>query len=246
MGVYELLFICFILYVGSFIQGSASFGFGLVAVGLLSVFLSVKDSTLIILALSTVSSLGIIIKYRRSVVLRELRAIIASAIMGRIAAFFFLDVFGETLWIKKMLGMVLIAIVVVFIVNRKRNDETGLFRLRIVVIATGFLGGFVGGAFAVGGPFFVLYFLHRFQDKGEYTANMHMVAVITNVFTLSVHGVNGDISSVVWFYIVIGFGAVWLGVVSGLKCYNALPRHWVQRIAYAIVSLSGISIVLFS
>lgn len=59
----ELILILSILFIGSFIQGASGFGFGLFSMGFLPLFLTLKDSTLLVLALTVVISLTILFRF---------------------------------------------------------------------------------------------------------------------------------------------------------------------------------------
>ena len=244
--MWEIIIIFFILFLGSFIQGSSGFGFGLVSMGILSIFLTVKDSMLIILALTVIMSLGILIKLWKYILWRDIVPILASAIVGRVLAFLFVVYFGESDFIRIWLAFVLIGMVVYLYLNRKSSDPTKHSKKRMVGLFAGGVGGFVGGVFAIGGPFFVVYFITSYQDKRYYNANLQLTFILLNVLTLFAHGLNGDLSYPFYFYFLIGIIVVWIGVNLGLRLFDRLSRKVIQNIAYTIILIAGINLFIVS
>jgi hypothetical protein len=62
--IWVMIFIWFVLFAGSCLQGTVGFGLGIFAVGWMSLFLYVKDVTLIVLALTVILSSWIVGKLR--------------------------------------------------------------------------------------------------------------------------------------------------------------------------------------
>lgn len=243
--IWELIFIFFVILVGSFIQGTTSFGMGLFAMGLLPFILPFKDSSLLVIALLTLGSLSIVLKLYRHIVFRSFIVILTTALGGRILSFFFLDAFGDMDFLKKWLGILLIGIVLYLIFSKNKETSTAMLH-PITPVFLGFVGGFIGGAFAVGGPFFVIYFLLLYKDKLSYNANLQTTFFITNLFTVILHMVNGDFHTSLYFGFIVGMIAVILGINIGLRVFGKVSRDWVQRFAMAIIFISGVNLILFS
>lgn len=235
-----------ILLAGSFIHGAAGIGFGPFAAGLLSLMLTVKDSTLLIMILSSFTSIVIVYQYRDAIRLQRLYRLIIAALIGRIGAFLFLQQYGETVLAQKILGILLIVLVVWLLLNEKKTTVAPV-RLQDgnIALVFGLIGGFVGGAFAIGGPIFALYFLLTTKNKEEHTANFNLVAVLQNLFSIGLHGFHRDISVTVLQYSGLGLVIVMFGVYIGLKCFRLLSRVWIQRIACALIVLTGLNNMLF-
>ncbi len=152
----ELLFVFVIVVIGGFIQGASGFGFGLVAMGFLPLFLTLKESTLIVIALLFVASLSIVRKMYQYIELKGLLLIILPAMAGRVFSFFILTAYGDMDVLKQVLGFFLIGMVIYLLLKKKASPSAEMKLVTPLVL--GFLGGFIGGIFAVGGPFFVFYF----------------------------------------------------------------------------------------
>ncbi|SDH92750.1 hypothetical protein SAMN05192534_11556 [Alteribacillus persepolensis] len=240
----DLLVVSLVLFLGSFLQGASGFGFGLFAMSFLPFLFTVKDSTLLVVSLALITSLSIFMKVYKHIHIQTLLYLLAAAVVGRLGAFFILHNFGDMDVLKKLLGFVLIAMVV-YIFMPKGSEEKRQ-KSSVLPLVLGFLGGFIGGLFVVGGPFFVFYFLIACKDKYAYTANLQAAFVVSNVVTVVMHGVSGDFNIDFIYYFLIGVVSVLLGTRFGMMWLEKLSQEHVKRIAGIIVGISGVNLILFS
>ncbi|MGY4691324.1 sulfite exporter TauE/SafE family protein [Salibacterium sp. K-3] len=241
----EIMVIIAVLLIASFIQGVSGFGFGLFAMSFLPFMFSVKDSTLLVMALAMVTCLTIFLKVYHHVDFRRLALLLIAAIAGRIGAYFVLHHFGEMDEMKKALGIVLIAMV--FFILFQKNPETDKRRDHPVLpLGMGLIGGFIGGVFVVGGPFFVFYFLMVCKDKYEYTANIQAVFLVTGILTLVMHGFSGDIHWNLLLYFSIGIISVIVGSRIGMNWFKRLSQENIRKLAAMIVALAALNLILFA
>lgn len=242
---YEIFIIMIIILIGSFIQGVSGFGFGLFAMGFLPFFFSVKDSALFVMSLAVVVSLNILVRNYKKIVFKSIFFLLFASLAGRVLSFYILNAFGEMDFMKKILGMFLILVVVYLLFNRKEPSKAALER-PFIPIVFGLLGGIIGGVFAVGGPFFVFYFLFLFKDKYQYSANLQAVFFVNNSFTLVLHGFNGDFSLDFLLSFVVGVVTVIFGTTLGLKMFDKLPHQVIKKFAMIVVLVASINLLVFS
>jgi uncharacterized protein len=242
----ELLFIISVLLIGSFIQGVSGFGLGLISMSFLPLLLPLKDSTLLVLVSTAVISLKIVYKYRASIRWKAISYILLFAIIGRICSFFVLNEFGDLLIMKKLLGVILIGFVFFLFKKDAINPDSDIIKMKTFTAFIGFLGGMIGGVFAVGGPVFVIYLLLRFSEKIEYNVNLQTVFLLTNLFTIILHLLNGDFHHVLGIYVIIAIVPVLIGVQFGLHWFEKLPNHLIKKLASYIVLLAGLNLIFFT
>jgi len=217
--------------------------------GLIPLVLTVKESTLLLLAVSVVMSIGILAEHRGQIRLGEIGWVLAGSLISRIPAYFVLDEFGGSEQIKRILGAVLILMAAWLWLNSvrgNRGDPAAREERPAVSFLIGFAGGFTGGLFAVGGPIFALYFLYRYEDKRKYIAGLQMTYLIANLLTLGLHGASGDIGADLALIILAGSAASWLGVRLGVKLFGRLPAGAIRKFALVVVILSGLNLVIFT
>lgn len=242
----ELLIIILVLLIGSFIQGVSGFGLGLISMSFLPLLLPLKDSTLLVLVSTAVISLKIVYKYRTSIRWKAIIYILIFALVGRMCSFFVLNEFGELVIMKKLLGVLLIGFVFFLFKKDSINPDSHIIKKKPFTAFIGFLGGLIGGIFAVGGPVFVIYLLLRFSEKIEYNVNLQTVFLLTNIFTILLHLSNGDFHHDLGTYVIIAIVPVLLGVQFGLHWFEKLPNHHIKRLASYIVLLAGLNLIFFT
>ncbi|WP_209120987.1 sulfite exporter TauE/SafE family protein [Alkalihalobacillus sp. BA299] len=240
--LWEVIIVFIIVFIGGFIQGVSGFGFGLVAMGLLPVMFSLKDSTLIVISLLLVASISILLKIYKYIELKGLLLIVSASLIGRVLSFFILSTYGEMDQLKQVLGFFLIGMVIYLFFNKTNQASTSVMKPATPIIL-GFLAGFIGGVFAVGGPFLVFYFLMLYSDKHKYNANLQVTVVITSVFSLILHGVNGDFNSTFYLYFLIGVVGVYVGTTLGLKWFEKLPSQLIKKFAMLMVLTAALNLI---
>ncbi|MFC4597560.1 sulfite exporter TauE/SafE family protein [Cohnella hongkongensis] len=238
--VYGLAILFAVLFVGSFIQGLTGFGAGIIAMGFISLVVPLKTGTLLVLAVTVVMCLGILARNREHIKIGEIKLLLASALVSRAAAFFVMDAFGGEEAMKRVLGATLILMVALLWRGRVAGAGHGA-----ATVSVGFFGGFIGGLFAVGGPIYALYFLHRYKDKREYMANLQLTFLLANLLTLGAHGFNGDIGFDFVPAFLIGAAASWLGVRSGMLFFGKAPDGFIRKAAFLIVLFGGLHLMVF-
>ncbi|RSL33053.1 sulfite exporter TauE/SafE family protein [Salibacterium salarium] len=241
----EIALIFVVLFIGSFIQGASGFGFGLFSMSFLPFMFTVKDSTLLITSLALVTCITIFIKVYKHIDVKKLIYLLSAAVIGRIVAFFVLHHFGEMDILKKVLGFVLIGMVI-YILFQKRIESREKSENVVLPLSLGFLGGFIGGVFVVGGPFFVFYYLMACKDKYSYNANLQATFIVAGIFTMAMHGFSGDLHREFFIYFVIGVISVIVGSRLGMKWFEYLSQERIRKIASVIVALAGLNLIFFS
>lgn len=242
---WELLLVFFLFLFGSFVQGVSGFGFGLVAMGILPIFFTIKDSTLLVMSLTLFLSFNIFLKMYKHIEVKSLVFILSAALIGRFGSFFILSAYGDMDFLKSSLGFFLIGMVIYLFFN-KEKEASSRWLNPVVPIILGLMGGFIGGIFAVGGPFFVLYFMMLYKNKHKYNANLQTTFVCTSLFSLILHGSHGDIQPAFFLYFLVGLCSVFIGSTLGLKWFEKLSRPLIQKLAMGVVLVSALNLIFFN
>ncbi|TMW71087.1 sulfite exporter TauE/SafE family protein [Alteribacter natronophilus] len=243
--IIELIFLFAIILVGGFVQGVSGFGLGLVVMGFLPLLFTVKESALLVMVLLLTASLTVLVKTWRHLEIKALIAIGAAALIGRVAAFFVLTNYGDLDVMRLWLGIFLITMVAWMFLNGRRRTKPDAVPGPFTTAALGTTGGFIGGVFAVGGPFFVFYFLMRYKDKFKYNAGMQAIVVVTCLFSLTLHGAGGDFDAAFTYYVAAGIIATLIGTRLGFRLFEKLRNDRIRTIAMVLVFFAGINLVVF-
>ncbi|GAK01747.1 sulfite exporter TauE/SafE family protein [Geomicrobium sp. JCM 19055] len=243
----EFLIIFLIVLVGAIVQGISGFGIGLVMMAFLPLFLTVKESTLLVISLLIIAAVTVIIKNYQYIEWKSVRKIFIFALLGRIVAFFILTSYGDLDILQLYLGLFLIGMVIFMFMRERSAGPKDQDVTMIQTVTLGFFGGFIGGLFGVGGPFFVFYFLMVFaSNKFKYLANVQFVTLLVSTFSISLHAINGDFNVDFIGYFLVGTVAVVIGTILGLKLFAVVNQMWVRRFAMILVLVAALNLILFS
>jgi hypothetical protein len=243
-GLWAEIFIC--LFVGSAILGAAGFGFGMVAMGFLSLTLTLQESTLLVLSLSLICTGIGMVRLHRFIRFELLVGLVGAGLLGRLGSYWFLQRYGETPTAQNILGALLIASAVYVILTARTSARPTFVRHPAVYLSVGLVDAFVGGVFALGGPLIAMYFLFITKNKEEYLANSFALSIIQNCFTLLLYTANGSLSSTFWTYILIGTIAVLAGGWVGLSFFQKLSQEGLKWVIVTVTLIAGINVLIFS
>ncbi|MDG5789324.1 sulfite exporter TauE/SafE family protein [Evansella sp. AB-P1] len=243
--VIELLLVFFILFFGSFVQGVSGFGFGLVAMSLLPFLFTVKESTLLVVSLALILATSIALQMYKHIQWKSLFVLLGAGLVGRFAGFLVLREYGELDVLKVFLGVFLIG-VVIYLFRSKGPQPGAVVNRTWLPVVLGFVGGLISGVFAVGGPFFVFYFLLIFHDdKYAYSANLQVTFAITAILTVSLHGLNGDFTLEFLSYFAVGIVSVLVGSRIGVLFFAKLSQQRIKKLAAVVVAVAAVNLILF-
>ncbi|MDD2478270.1 MAG: sulfite exporter TauE/SafE family protein [Victivallaceae bacterium] len=183
----EYVIIMFIIILAGIIQGTSGFGFGLVALGLISLLINIKDASIMLAVAGFSINLILLWRLRKYYKTDRMLPVIVSAAIGApFGVMFLLDCNVEI--IRKLLGIILFITLLQRInpcLSGKRWDPFWLG------IPAGFLGGALSGAFGTGGPPVVAYTASQDFEKHRYVACVQAVlgiGAISRIIFLSING----------------------------------------------------------
>lgn len=103
--MFFLAIIFIAVFIGAFIQGATGLGLGLVITAILPFFLTVKETTLLVLSLLVISGLTVTLKHYKHLKWKEIIGFLIIVLIGRLIAFFILAQYGEMDFLKTWLGV---------------------------------------------------------------------------------------------------------------------------------------------
>ena len=238
-----------LVFIGAFLQGISGIGTGLVVVAVLPLFMTVKETTLIVLIILIFGGITVVLKYYRYIEWNKIIEFLIYVLMGRIIAFYILTTFGDLDWIKIWLGIFLLLIVLYQLllpkIIKKKNTENQPQRYMIIII--GLSAGVIGGIFGIGGIFLATYFLMIYPTKKySYMVSVQISAIISSVFSITLHAVNGDFEFTLIPYVIVGIIAVILGTLAGLRKLDQVNPKFIKKILLILIALASLNLIFFS
>jgi uncharacterized membrane protein YfcA len=155
-----IVFASIIIFVSCFIQGITSFGFSLVAVPLLSMFLSLKVIVPLLVIFSFVLNSIILVKLKDYINFKEIYILILSAVIATpIGANILINVNERIL--QLMVGIIVVFSAILF----KTGFKIKLKNEKLAYFPVGFMSGILNGSVSLSGPPIILFL----TNQGEYS-----------------------------------------------------------------------------
>jgi len=227
------LLITFAIILGaSFIQGAATFGFALVAMPLLMLFMPTVDAVALSLALGSLQNLFMVRIERDRIAWREIGWLIPAAFIGAVVGMLLLKNLDGPLF-KAFIALVFLAMTVLMLANRswKAGAGQGLRQ------STGLLSGLLNGATSMGGPPVVLYLTGRGLTKEMLRGTLAMFFLLANFAALAAFIASGMFSAGVAGETIILAAAVIPGSLAGRVLTSKLDPGSFRRMVLASMAV---------
>ncbi|MGM9662173.1 MAG: sulfite exporter TauE/SafE family protein [Oscillospiraceae bacterium] len=229
--------ICLISLCGGLVQSTLGFGFGMVSVMFFPLIMgSIPQSSAVTAAVSMVASAVALLPYRKSVRLSYIiPTLLANAVimpvMTHIAKLL------PTRPLSLALGVVMILFSVYYI---KWNQRIKLRPTTATAVASGAIGGTLGGLFALGGVPVGVYLLNASETKDVYYATMQAYIIISDVYGTAVRVMDGIIVRQTVWWIIAGLCGMLAGVAIGKRVYRKLDQERLKKWVYVLIGVSGL------
>lgn len=210
----EIMFLWLILasFAGGFLQAAIGFGYATVVMAVFPLFLpSIPVSSTVCAVLSLVASSTMFLQYRRDARPRH--------VLWLIAAYFVVMPFA-TIWsagapkivLSVIFGLFLILLGLYYLLT---VDKTRISATPGTGIAVGAIAGVFGGLFSVSAPPAALYCLSTLDTKEAYVGTLQFFFLITNIYSVGVRAISGQVTTSVLAWSLISAGGLLLGLWLG-------------------------------
>lgn len=216
-----------------FVRGVAGFGSALVASPLLALSFPLTLVVPLVVVLDNSGSILQAWRHRRLIAWRDLLPLLPFAGVGVTLALHLherLDHDG----LKLALGLFVIAFALYQLLPLPQTRIS-----RRWAVPAGLAGGFVGGLFGTGGPFYVMYYRLRQLDKTTFLASLAMLFVLDGGLRIAGFAIGGYFSTQHLVLLALMAPAAWLGLRLGGRMHLRLGREQFTRMLSLLLLTSG-------
>ena len=237
-GVFMFGFISILL--AAFTQGITGFGFALIAVPLLSLFIpEIRNITPIIVIYSLLTNIIIVYKSRYYIDFKKIIPLILFGIIGTpIGAYILLYIKVSNL--KIIIGLVTSITALAMFKNFKVNIKNQNVSYGIV----GLLSGLLNGSTGLSGPPIVLFLTNQNTDKEIFRANLTFYGISTNIFAIIIFSVEGIINTSVLNFTILYLPALIIGVFIGIKTSTKINELVFRNLTIFLIASLGLYTVI--
>jgi uncharacterized membrane protein YfcA len=223
-----------IIALASLVRSTFGFGDALVAMPLLSLFISVKTATPVVAVMAIIISVPIIIANWQSARVKATWQLIISSIVGIPIGVLYLKGAGEDL-VKIVLAVVLIIFASYKLFRpdmlRLRSDRTAPF--------FGILAGMLGGAYNTNGPPIIIFGTLRQWQPQQFRAILQGVFLPTNIFIVAGHLGAGLWTTRVVELFLYALPVIILALITGSRLSLRLDPVRFSRYIYIFLVIIG-------
>ena len=231
----EMIWLVLISLVGGVLQAALGFGYAVVIMVFLPMFLPIPTAAAVCCFVCWISAIALLLEYRRSLKPKVL-------LWPVLSFFLFMPLFNHfairlpQLGMNLALGIFLLALGVYYLFGSGlRISGSPLSGL-----GCGALSGIFSGLFAISAPPMALYCLAVLDDKQAYMGTFQLFFVITNSYGMIVRTLNGLVTGQVLLWGAVASVGMGVGMVLGTMLYKRMDLSAVKKWVYAFIGLVGL------
>ena len=228
------------ILLASLVQGITGFGFALIAVPLLSLFIpELRNITPIIVIYSFLTNIIIVYRTKQYINLKKILPLIIFGILATpLGTYILLYVNVNTL--KIIVGSIITITALAMLKNYKINIKNQNVSYGVV----GLLSGFLNGSTGLSGPPVVLFLTNQNTDKNVFRANLTFYGIATNIFAIIIFISEGIINTSVLNFTAIYLPALIIGVSGGIKISSKINETLFKTLTIYLISFLGLYTVI--
>ena len=240
----DLLMLCIpavVIFIASFFATVTGFGFGLIAMPLLSFVMSAKAAVICVLITTVLLRIITMYNTRKDFSWIIVVTTVLGSSVGVLPGSYVLKVISVE-HLKVFLGVVLL--IAVFLMGRQYNLQVKNKTLGRLI--AGFFSGFFGASTSVSGPPIIIYFLNEDLDKVALRANMGWIFGLSFIGMITVTFFMGNLSNITdWNILLPMLPAILIGIILGEKFFHKIDQALFKKIVLMIVC-AGAVMMLFT
>ncbi len=228
-----------IILFASMIEGMTSFGFSLIAVPLLSLFLPLKEFVPMLILFTFLMNLVLYINLKGSFNKNRIIILVLSGFISTLFGILMLKFVDNNL-LKMVVGLVVLvsSILMVFGVRIKIK-----YKIPGDIIA-GVFSGLLNGSVSLSGPPIIILLSNEDAEKEIFRKTLTTYFLILNLFSLPMFFFNGLLTRGILLRSAINLPALCIGMFLGLFIGNKISDGHFKKITLGLIFILGIMSVL--
>jgi uncharacterized membrane protein YfcA len=233
-----LLLSSFAIFLAAIVRGFSGFGFSLLSITAISIFMPAQDIVPSIFLLEVAASLNLIPSIWREIDWRGIAWLLLGYVIGLVPGIYAL-VHAPAAPLNIALGLFVIATSIVMLSGFRLQKTPGPG----ATVGTGILSGLLNGAFGTGGPPVVLFYFSTPAAAAVGRASVIAFFFMTDTLGLIGQAYSGIITTQIFAQFIAWIPALLIGIFIGAKGFKHMDQAKFRRavliilIALAIVTL---------
>jgi uncharacterized membrane protein YfcA len=218
-----------------FVQGLTGFGFGLVSMSLMPLFLNVKQAAAISTVFSLVATITTFIRHAKDYNWRLGLWFLLAVCFGVPVGVYFLDRTNESLLVH-ILGAVMVVIAGrEFFLKQSQQPIP-----RAMTIPLGLFSGGLSGAFNLGGTPTAAYAYSNPWTRGQIMAYLQVMITVSCVLRMMLYSKFGFFQEFSWSRGILLTVPVYLAILGGHACLQRISPKQMRRVVFSFIAVVGV------
>lgn len=228
-----------IIMISGAIQGITSFGFSLVAVPLLGMFLPLKEFVPVLVLYSLLMNLMLFFKVEGNFNVKRIMTLVAVGTVSTFGGVYLLKYINDNT-LKLVVGIIIIISAVVMILGYRINIKNKF----VGDIVAGFFSGLLNGSVSLSGPPVILLLSNEDAEKNTFRKTLTTFFLVLNFMSLPAFFLNGLITQGVVNMAFYNIFALAIGTFIGLKIGNLFSEKHFKAMTLGLILLMGMMNVI--
>jgi len=224
-----------VMFWAGVIQGLTGFGFALVSVPIMTIFLSPKKTIPIVLLHAILIVIVILYEARKWVDLKRIWPLMIAGIVGMPFGTYLL-IFLKASTLKVLIGSVIVLFTLALLKGFKRKIKSE----KLAFAPVGFISGLLAGSTMMGGPPVILFFTNQGLNKNVFRANLVCYFATLSLATIPAYVAGGLITKEVIKYAILLLPAMICGGITGIKLARVVEEQLFRNIVLIILIVAGL------
>ncbi len=236
----ELVPIALALFAAGVVQGTAGFGFGMVSMSVLPLFLDVRVAVPVVGAYGLCACAVVLVQCRRGVSRERVLPLLIGAFIGTPLGVYFLNE-AEPRGVEAVLGVVLVAYAAHGLLRPRtpRPDRPESLGSSLLAGAAATLGGVLGGAFNTGAPPVILYITWRGWPPLVAKGTLQAFFLVSTLYQLALFWSGGALTAEVGNAWLRGLPGLGLGLAVGIVLGRRIDAATFRRLVLVLLLVLG-------
>lgn len=223
------------IFLAGTIQGLAAFGFVLVSVPILIIFLSPKIVVPIVVMHRLLISLAMLFETRKWVDLKRIWPLLISSLAGLPLGTYLLIVLDVRV-LKALIGALIVPFAIAFLIGFKKQIKSE----KLALAPVGFFSGVLTGSTALSAPPVALFFANQGMEKHTLRANLVTHAVVLTSVAIPTFMLGGIVTTEVIKYTIWFLPALILGTIIGIKLAHKVNETLFRNTILTVIIVAGL------
>ncbi len=223
-----------IIFAASLIQGMTGFGFSLIAMPILAMFMPLKIIVPILVVCSLGLNLIIFFRLKGQLHLKRILMMLVIGIASTSLGVQLLTVVDEV-YLKAGVGILIILSSIVMF----KGLHVEFKSKQLTYAVTGFLSGVLNGSVSLSGPPVVLMLVNEGTSKNDFKKNISAFFLALNIFTIPSFLAKGLVTSEVIKLSGIGMVVIIVGALIGIHIGEGIREEKFKSIVLGMIALMG-------